>query len=311
MGIQITKTNDSRYPVVILDVLEFAVGGGTIVSAELPTALAEVLEGTPVRLEAGLVHVAKTALLQAQAAAAATSVRVTKAHLFKVGDFITNGKVSTEITGINTTQASYDTLTLTATLDSKEPVLVGAVLYQGTSESVAAATPSVAVVEDIVAATLTLSDATGNLNGKTVTINANSGDSLAVTYTPTTGVLLIRLANTTANKNTAALIQAAIRALTVTGTANLTQVTCTAGGTWDAAAVGGVLTIASDYFSGGVPIADLQPKYTVNGVICGNTPTGANTGVSVVVRGTVKETLCPYSFGVIAKQQLAGLIRFV
>lgn len=310
MGLQITKTADSRYPVVILDVLEFAVGGGTIVAAELPTALTEVLEGMPVRLEAGLVHVAKTAVLQAQAAANATSIRVTKNHLFIVGDYITNGKVSTAITGITTTQAAYDTIALTATLDAKEVIPGSTVLYLGTSATASAATPSVAVVEDIVAATLTLSDPTGNLNGKTVTINAAAGDTLAVTFTPTTGILLIRLANSTAAKNTAALIQAAIRALTVTGHADLTQVTCTAAGTWDAAAVGGVLTVPTDYFAGGAAAVDIQPKYTANGITCGNTPTGVNVGVSVVVRGTVKESLCPYSFGTIAKQQL-NLIRFV
>jgi len=49
-----------------------------------------------------------------------------------------------------------------------------------------------------------------NTTGKTIAVQANTGDTLAVTYT--SGAILIKLANTTPAKNTGALIQAALRA---------------------------------------------------------------------------------------------------
>jgi len=317
MGLEVLSSTDTVYPVVLTNVLEFAEGGGTLQKSALPTTQEELKEGTPVYLDTAtkLVHVVKTATLQAQAAANATSIRVKKAtpydHPLIVGDFITNGKVSTAITGITTTETAYDTVALTATLDAKEVIPVSTVLFVAAAAGTASATASTATVEDIVAATLTLSDAHGLFNGITVTINANGSDALAVTYTASTKTLLIRLASTTANKNTAALIQAAIRALLVTGGYDFTEVTAAAGGTWDAAAVGGVLTVPTDYFAGGVLLADIAPTYTPNGVICGNYDiTGENNAVSVVYRGTMREAVAPYAFTTAMKAALKGLIIF-
>lgn len=77
-------------------------------------------------------------------------------------------------------------------------------------------------------------------------LDANSSDALAVSGVDATGVITIKLANSSANKNTAALIQAAIRALTPTGDGavqgiingiSIAAVVCVAGGNWDSAAV--------------------------------------------------------------------------
>ena len=77
-------------------------------------------------------------------------------------------------------------------------------------------------------------------------LDAAGDDALAVSGVDSTGVITILLAKTTASKNTAALIQAAIRALTPSGEGavqgvingiSIANVVCTAAGNWDTAAV--------------------------------------------------------------------------
>jgi len=77
-------------------------------------------------------------------------------------------------------------------------------------------------------------------------LDANTSDALAVSAVDATGVITIKLANSSANKNTATLIQAAIRAITPTGDGcvqgiingiSVAAVVCTAAGNWDTAAV--------------------------------------------------------------------------
>lgn len=76
-------------------------------------------------------------------------------------------------------------------------------------------------------------------------LDANTSDALAVSGVDATGVITIKLASTTASKNTAALIQEAIRGLTPTGDGakqgtingiDIAHVVCVAGGNWDTAA---------------------------------------------------------------------------
>jgi len=76
-----------------------------------------------------------------------------------------------------------------------------------------------------------------------INLTTNSTDTLAVTKDDKEYQINIALANATASKNTAALIQTAIRALGTIGKIyyggelNLTTITCTAGGNWDTAAI--------------------------------------------------------------------------
>lgn len=81
-------------------------------------------------------------------------------------------------------------------------------------------------------ATTTLAD---TANALSVRLTTNSTDALSVTKnTPDTdGIINIALAKTTASKNTAALIQAAIRALVTVNSISVTGITCEAGLTWD------------------------------------------------------------------------------
>jgi len=315
MSLQVTKSEDTRYTVVLREKLEYVHGGGTIKLAELPTTLLELKEGAPVYFNpsTGYIHLCKTADVQANLAAAATALRVQKNHAFIVGDFITNGSVSTAITAIVTTETAYDTLTLTAALSSVLVTASGTILYQGATETTNAATAAEATVEDIVDATLTVSDPRGLLNGITVTISQNGSDALAVAYVIASNTITIALADTTPANNTAALCQAAIRALAVIEGFDFTAIECTAAGTWDAAAVGGVLTDASDVMVDGVASADCPAKYSANGILVGNhnvtQTTEANVGASVCVRGSLNESLAYYDFGDKVKSQLTS--RFI
>lgn len=315
MGLQVKKSTDSRYTVVIREKLEYAHGGGTIVLAELPTTLLELKEGAPVYIDptTGFIHLCKTADVQANLAAGGTALRVNKNHAFIVGDFITNGKVSTEITVIVTTESAYDTLTLTNDLDAVLVTAAGTILYQGASETTNAPTEASADVTDIIAAILTVTDPRGLMNGITVTISQAGGDALAVAYVPASNTITIELADTTPGNNTAALIQAAIRALAVIEGVDFTTIECTAAGTWDAAAVGGVLTDPTNAMTGGEPVADCAAKYSANGLLVGNhnvtQATEANVSAAVCVRGSANESLIYYDLGAKVKSQLTS--RFI
>jgi len=318
MSLQLVKTDGTVEAIVFEKVLEDVPGGVTLKTSELKTLTKEILEGALLAEDpstAKLYHLVKTAKVYEAEAANGTALKVLKAHEFKVGEFITNGQVSTEIVSITTTETLYDTINLTATLDALEAVPVNTIVYQGTSETSNAATASSAVVEDVVDATLTVSSPRGIGNGITVTIAAAGGDTLAVTYTIATRVLLLSLANSTATKNTAALIQAAIRALLVHEGIDFSDWTCAAGGTWDAAAIGGVLTISTDYMIGGVEKpAAIDPLYAADSVMRNSvdvTGDDMNIIVSAVTRGTVNESLLPFYVPACHKTALTDRIKFM
>lgn len=136
MNNTITKTTESPKPIIFNKIIEDLPGGVLLARTDLPTTAEEVGEGTLIAEDAttkGLYHVAKTAVVQEALAGAATALKVKKNHLFVVGDFISNGIASTEITAIVTTNADYDLLTLTAQL-SASTTPIDTVLIQGGSE---------------------------------------------------------------------------------------------------------------------------------------------------------------------------------
>lgn len=94
-------------------------GGVTIKTAEL-NRLNYLPAGTPIGLDpvTGLYRVMKIAKMQATATNVATGYQVFKGHHFKVGDIVTakNGSKASSINSINTNNAGYDTLNLSATL---------------------------------------------------------------------------------------------------------------------------------------------------------------------------------------------------
>lgn len=108
-------------------------------------------------------------------------------------------------------------------------------------------------------------------NALSVLLATAEDDTLAVAGDDDTGIITISLANTTATKNTAALIQAAIRALSTVAGVDVSGVTCVAGGDWDTAAIATGESAAVS-FSGGVSDAEAADADGVHAAITCTTP---------------------------------------
>ena len=125
-----------------------------------------------------------------------------------------------------------------------------------------------------------------------ILLTTAADDVLAVTKTDGTKTINIALAKTTANKNTATLIQAAIRGLVTVGGVSVATFTCAAGGNWDTAAVATGESGAVS-FSGGQTAAaqvittfDGQPAVPRNVTATAGGTSGDVKAVQVVVTGT-------------------------
>lgn len=122
-------------------------------------------------------------------------------------------------------------------------------------------------------------------DGNTVSILLTTNSSDALSVAETGEVITVALADTTAANNTAALIQAAIRALTTTdaGVA-LAAVTCVAGGNWDTAAIATGESQAVD-FAGGVDSEEttLTTNQQTNNIIV---VTNANSDENIIATPT-------------------------
>jgi hypothetical protein len=111
-----------------LDVTGLTIGetlkGGSLISFDESTRIAKVI---------------KAAVVQANATNTATDIRVLKGHPFKVGDYLAavEGGKAYAITVINTTDATYDTLTVGTTLGVA--LTAGDALFQSTATGASAA----------------------------------------------------------------------------------------------------------------------------------------------------------------------------
>ena len=132
------KEKEFQYHPAVIKMLEDVVGGGTIVRADLRTA---IFDGMPLdelppycvvgKDENGGYRVIKTALVTEALEAEGTTVKVNKSHLFAVGDFVTVGGglkgASDKITAIDKSNAGDDVITLEATIGAAKvgQILVG------------------------------------------------------------------------------------------------------------------------------------------------------------------------------------------
>lgn len=132
------KEKEFQYHPAVIKMLEDVVGGGTIVRADLRTA---IFDGMPLdelppycvvgKDENGGYRVIKTALVTEALEAEGTTVKVNKNHLFAVGDFVTVGGdlkgASDKITAIDKSNAGYDVITLEVKIGAAKvgQVLVG------------------------------------------------------------------------------------------------------------------------------------------------------------------------------------------
>jgi len=306
-----SETGTER-PLPFINVIEDIPGGGTLAKADVKADTVEVLEGAVVGKDTnGLYHLVKTAKIVSGGSASAP--RIAKSHEFKIDDVISDGVVALTIASI-TEGETYDTLSF----DSGSLTLSSAnqILYQvETEDTTGSGTVATAVVTDDVADTLTITipvkSNPANFNGITVTIEQNGSDALAVSYSA--GVLLIKLAKTTAASNNVTAIQAAIRALGVVAAGiDFSLATATGAVGWDNNQTGAVLTVPSDDLGGGVNYGAKPYLYTPAGLTLNTVDTsesGLNAGAGIMVRGTVKESLLPYYIDAAIKATLPH-IRF-
>lgn len=113
-----SETDVAASKVVFHSKIEDLQGGITLAAADF-VANDIIPAGTVVGKDsAGLFHALKTAKLYTAAANTDTTYQVYKGHGFKVGDFIAalTGAKAYAITAINTSNASYDVLTVGTTL---------------------------------------------------------------------------------------------------------------------------------------------------------------------------------------------------
>lgn len=117
MSMTVKRRKDTRTPRVFMHKIADIRGGVSVNVTELGCDY--LPEGTVLSAPVdGVCHVVKRATLTANATDSATSYKVAKGHPFKVGDVImlaANAKAYA-ITGIDTSNASYDTITVGTTL---------------------------------------------------------------------------------------------------------------------------------------------------------------------------------------------------
>ena len=95
--------------------------------------------GTPISKPAsGIAHVVKFAVLQANAANDATTLKIVKGHNLKVGDnvFAVSGGKCYAISAISTSNTAYDEITIGTTLGVA--LTAGAAIYQGNTTGASA-----------------------------------------------------------------------------------------------------------------------------------------------------------------------------
>lgn len=126
-------------------------GGYTLYTDNLPTDLKWLPKGAVLAIRTdGKVALVKTAMVYENAASAATSVKVNKNHALKVGDTIAGAKIN----AIDTTNESYDTLTLAAGLSAKADK--DAVLVEATAKNVIGLNYATVMIDDAPSCTPTI-----------------------------------------------------------------------------------------------------------------------------------------------------------
>ena len=139
MGLRIDRKQDKRVVHACTHNLADIPNGVTVCSADL-VAGGVLQEGTVIgKDEAGLFHAVKTARVTEEATNAATSYKVAKGHHFKKGDFVMLkvGDKAYAVTGIDSSEATHDTITVGTTLG--EAVKVGDALVEAKAQAASGA----------------------------------------------------------------------------------------------------------------------------------------------------------------------------
>ena len=272
-------------------VLEDLAGGAGLNRARLVTGTTMIKAGTMVNVTGRAAEIVKTATVLA--GGAANAPRINKNSQLKVGESYSDGVSVAAITGI-TVGTTYDTLALGANLVNYTSGVLFEVKTSATIGDFASAT-----VEGASGHTLQIIDPSGQSVGLSVALTQAAGDTLAVSYA--SNILTISLANTTASKNTAVLIQAAIRTL-VAPLYPLAQFVCV-GTSWSED--GSTLTTAAATFAANVPDKFVPTHILRTDVDVEN----ANPACACVLRGTLDESEIDYPITERYKSML-NLIKF-
>ena len=277
----ITTDSIAGRNVVFDSILEDIPGGVSLDKTRIPSTLnlKYVGAGSPVYVDKStrVAELIKTAVCVADSADG-DNVRVAKGHLFAAADVVTDGFVVSAITSITTTETAYDILVLATTFVNYaagvviEESVAGKSITKGATVSILMATGK----------TLTINDPSGISEGLVVNVSSAADDNLAVAFSG--NILDIKVANTTATKNTPSTeIQTAVRAL-VSTKYDFTQFVLT--GDEEKTITG---------TKAGTMAASTPGRYVANGLVKDTVNVeGANAECSVVVKGAVRESSLPY-----------------
>lgn len=132
----VKKRRDDLTPRVFLHKTADIRGGVSVAASELGgDYLREgAILSAPVN---GITHVVKTAEVVAEVAAADKTIKVSKFHNFKVGDFVMTaiGGIAHEITAIDESNKKYDTITVNTALGA---IALGGFLVEAAAEATGA-----------------------------------------------------------------------------------------------------------------------------------------------------------------------------
>lgn len=267
--------------------------GGFSLADTLPSATTYLLKGAPINVNytSRVANVVKTVAIVGGTTAAP---QITAGHMFKVGDYISDGVVGLLISVITATATTYDTLTFSS--GTLTTAVVGTVLYQTAAAASASGAVSVATVQDTAGdyliATAAISEHVADWNNVTLQIAQAADDVLVAAFDD--GILLITLANSTAANNNLAAIQALTDALGTVEGYDITELTFT-GTDWDDKQTGATLTTPSDLFDGGVNRSVPAPSYSANALLSDNTKNvGTPTLTAVISAQEIQELNLSY-----------------
>jgi len=306
---EVIKTTGTERILAVESIIEDIAGGGTIYQADFKSATDHLREGAMVGVDGnGLYHLCKTAKIVTGGSAAAP--RIESEHELVVGDYLSDGVVSLEITVI-TVGTTYDILTFdtgSLLIYTEGTILFTAAAVDTTGAGVAALATVQDTSGDYLICTVPIGFSPADWNGVSLTIAQAADDVLAVAFD--IGVLTISLANSTAANNNLAEINTIVNALGTLEGLNWGNVVFT-GTDWDDKQTGATLTTATDAFDSGVNADEIAPKYPPVAVTSSTVDfTFANRGCGIFVRGRVRESIMPYYVSTVLKAYLP-LIRFV
>lgn len=135
MGMTVKRRKDSNVPHVMIHKIADVRGGVSVKTADLPSDVDFLPEGTFLeRPDGGICSVKKYAMLYEETQVTATSVKIEKGSLLNVGDIIAGDGINDNVKVVAITRdGSYDTITTDKKIGSEASgkIGVGTYIYRG------------------------------------------------------------------------------------------------------------------------------------------------------------------------------------